>query len=186
MAGIRRYTELDRKAALLHLALTLDADGRPLYTEAQQALGIPSSTLCNWWTAEQTGKTALLNLDEVQEERRKRWDRIKTRMAAGIEDKVLKLLDTIVPDDPNDPQGSRCRNLTTSMGIMVDKLLLLRGEAVLRSESRNLNRTIHENTVHHEIIRVPEKTMAVFEVIDGLIGDPDYHENGKEVSGTGT
>jgi hypothetical protein len=163
------YSEITRKAALLHLAIHRDAEGKPRYTDAENALTIPTSTLFNWWLDEEEGNTSLLDWDEVEREKRTLWEGVKTRASRQLQEKFFEVAAVIDPSDPKDTLATRCRNLTTSAAILLDKLLLLQGEAIARSESRNLNRNINDSRQTATVITVPAKDMSGIQLVDGVV-----------------
>lgn len=115
----RRYTDDERAAALAALA----ANGGNVFRTAAQ-LGIPATTIKNWAKGYRHPEAA-----EMGEQK-------KGPMADALEAVAWKLLDSI----PSKIAKATLAQVSTSMGISIDKARLLRGEPTNIEESRNDDR----------------------------------------------
>lgn len=109
----RRYSDVDKATALA----VLDANGGNMKKTATQ-IGIPLSTLKEW-------RDGRVN-DDVAELRNVKRDEISTRLK-----EIVHLLIDAIPGKI--PEAS-LQQITTSIGIAVDKAQLLEGSATERTE----------------------------------------------------
>lgn len=117
MGKKRRYSDDDRANALAALA----ANGGNVRRTSRQ-LGIPAVTLRSW----RDGERAAIPSESV--------DSKKKALSEQLEGIARQLLDRLTVEKIDD---CSLRELMTAVGIAVDKMLLLRGQATVITDNTN-------------------------------------------------
>lgn len=115
----RRYTDEEKAAALALVDFNANLDS-PVAVTAK-ALQLPDSTIDNW----KAGRYVNEQVEELRGEKKKTLDALCEEYAREALSKLIPNLDNITPRD------------FTSIGIAIDKMLLLRGQPTAITESRN-------------------------------------------------
>lgn len=128
MRGKKRPT--DERARAVGIAVV--AGG----AEASRQTGVPERTIQEW-----------MNRPEFAELRARSKDEVATEWWAGIQ--------TIARSIFRDIESASVRDRAVALGIVAEKMLLIRGEATTRSESRDLTDDLddHEAAVLGELVR---------------------------------
>lgn len=115
----RRYTDEEKAAALALRDFNGNLD-KPLAVTSK-ALGVNDATLHAWGTGRGVSDAA----KELVEEKKKTLDALCEEYARTALSKLIPNLDNVTPRD------------FVSIGIAIDKMLLLRGQPTAITESRN-------------------------------------------------
>lgn len=115
----RRYTDEEKAAALALRDFNGNLD-KPLAVTSK-ALGVNDATLHAWGTGRGVSEAA----KELAEEKKKSLDALCEEYARTALSKLIPNLDNVTPRD------------FVSIGIAIDKMLLLRGQPTAITESRN-------------------------------------------------
>lgn len=123
----RTYTDAEKGTALalcdLHAGRT-GAHDKGL-AEASRVSGIPRKTLADWYAARHVSS----DVAEIRQEK-------KAALVSMMTEAVAQLIGGITLDKI---AGAKLTEITTAAGTLIDKALLLSGEATGRSESKTLS-----------------------------------------------
>ena len=125
-----RKRPADERARAVGIAVLTGA------SEAARQTGIPERTIAQWVESDEFAKLRERKKDEVAEE----W-------WAGVQTAARSII--------KDIDSASVRDRAVAFGILVEKMLLVRGEATARTESRSLTDDLpdHESEVLGEVVR---------------------------------
>lgn|SRR5262249_45512588 len=140
---LRRYTDRDKAAALAHLQ-----SGRGIVNQAARELGIPNETLRGWAAGR-----------HLQPKVAEEFGVVRDTLSAKLEDAAYEMVDAIYEKIDE----ASLRDLGATLGVVIDRMRLLREEPTQITESLN-RRAMLERLIERTMKEFPHMTRE--DVID--------------------